>query len=164
VPTPEIWLRNVAAEDLPLFFEHQRDPESVRMAAFPSRDREKFDAHWAKILADDTLVKKSILAGDTVVGNAVVFPRDGVLEVGYWIGREHWGKGYASRALAALLTEVRERPLHARVAEHNVGSIRVLERNGFRAVGRETGDPAGDGSEIVDVLFMLDADAEGSER
>jgi RimJ/RimL family protein N-acetyltransferase len=50
-------------------------------------------------------------------------------EVGYWIGREYWGKGVATEALSQFLAhaEVR-RPLHAAVAKHNVGSIRVLEK------------------------------------
>jgi hypothetical protein len=39
-------LRNVTDEDLPIFFEHQRDPEALRMAAFPSRERDAFMIHW----------------------------------------------------------------------------------------------------------------------
>ncbi len=150
-----VTLRPVEAADLPLFFEHQRDPEAVRMAAFASREREAFDAHWARILADPSLVARAIVADDVVVGNAVVFGRDGVREVGYWIGREHWGRGIATRAVQALLEEIAERPLHARVAEHNVGSQRVLERTGFREVGRESGDPADDGTVIVDILYEI---------
>ena len=41
-------LRPVTQEDLPLFFEHQMDAEATRMAAFPSRDRDAFMAHWAE--------------------------------------------------------------------------------------------------------------------
>ena len=51
---PKIQLRNVEANDLPLFFEHQRDPIAVAMVAFNSRDRAAFDQHWAKLLADDS--------------------------------------------------------------------------------------------------------------
>jgi RimJ/RimL family protein N-acetyltransferase len=52
--------------------------------------------------------------------------------------------------VAALLAEVRERPLTAHVAAHNVGSMRVLERNGFVEIGREQ---EGD---VVLVAFRLD--------
>lgn len=45
-------------------------------------------------------------------------------------GKEHWGS-VATRALAAFLRLVTERPLHAHVAQHNVGSRRVLEKCGF---------------------------------
>ena len=41
-------LREVLVSDLDAFFEHQRDPEATRMAAFPARDREAFDAHWRR--------------------------------------------------------------------------------------------------------------------
>ena len=56
-------------------------------------------------------------------------------DVGYWIGREHWGKGIATAALGALLAELQDRPLFAHVVEHNIGSIRVLEKCGFSNVG-----------------------------
>jgi RimJ/RimL family protein N-acetyltransferase len=124
-------LRDVIDSDVPIFFEHQRDPEATSMAAFPARDREAFDAHWQKILADDQLTKKTVLFEDRVAGNVVSFDQDGKHLVGYWIGREFWGKGLATRALAELLAELPQRPLHAYVAATNAGSIRVLEKCGF---------------------------------
>src|SRR5207244_9942675 len=36
------------------FFEHQLDAEATRMAAFPSRDRDAFMAHWARIMSKET--------------------------------------------------------------------------------------------------------------
>jgi hypothetical protein len=44
----------VTQEDLPIFFEHHLDAEATRMAAFPSRDRDAFMAHWAKIMSNET--------------------------------------------------------------------------------------------------------------
>lgn len=64
-----VQLRNVEAEDLPLFFEHQRDPIAVALAGFHSRDRAAFDEHWAKLLADDSCLKKTIVADGQVAGN-----------------------------------------------------------------------------------------------
>ena len=43
--------------DLPVFFEHQLDPEATHMAGFPSSDRESFMAHWNRILEDESVVK-----------------------------------------------------------------------------------------------------------
>ena len=60
---------------------------------------------------------------------------DGEDAIGYWIAKEHWGRGIASRALELLLQEVPRRPLVARVARHNGASLRVLERCGFRVMG-----------------------------
>jgi RimJ/RimL family protein N-acetyltransferase len=76
--------------------------------------------------------------------------------VGYWIGREYWGRGVASRALALFLLEVDERPLHAHVAAHNAGSIRVLEKCGFRIVREQTIEESG--VRIDEVIFRLDGD------
>ena len=124
-------LRDVVESDLPTFFEHQQDPEATAMADFPARDREAFDAHWARILADDTLTKKTIVVEGQVAGNAVSWRQDGRRLVGYWLGKEFWGKGLATRALAELVDELGTRPIHAYVAKTNIGSIRVLEKCGF---------------------------------
>ena len=124
-------LRDVVESDLPTFFEHQQDPEATAMADFPARDRDAFDTHWARILADDSLTKKTIVFEGQVAGNAVSWSQDGRRLVGYWLGREFWGKGLATRALAELVVELGTRPLHAYVAKTNIGSIRVLEKCGF---------------------------------
>lgn len=133
-------LRDVTEADLPIFFEHQLDTEASQMAAFPSRDRDSFMAHWRKILGDSTLIKQTILFDGAVAGNIGSFEQDGQAQVGYWIGREYWGKGVASAALAAFLAHVQARPLYAHVAKHNLGSVRVLEKCGFAICGQETGD------------------------
>jgi L-fuculose-phosphate aldolase len=124
-------LREVAEADLPILFEHQADPEAARLAAFPSRDREAFLAHWARILADPQVTARTILFEGQVAGNIVGFERSGRRLVGYWIGREYWGRGVASRALALFLRQEPTRPLYAHVARHNIASRRVLEKCGF---------------------------------
>lgn len=132
-------LRDIEDADLPTLFEHQADPLAWRMADFPSRDREAFMAHWAKIRADATLWSRAITLDGALVGNVVSFERNGVQEVGYWIGREHWGRGIASQALAQFLAILPMRPLHAGLVKTNLGSRRVLEKCGFTLL-REEGD------------------------
>ena len=138
--TITVLLRNVVESDLPIFFEQQLDPVANQMAAFPARDREAFMAHWTKILAGETNILKTILFDGQVAGNIVSWeqPDEGSeQEVGYWLGREYWGKGIATRALAAFLEHVTARPLYAYVAKHNLASIRVLEKCGFTITGEE---------------------------
>jgi RimJ/RimL family protein N-acetyltransferase len=148
--TDDVRLRDIEAGDLPIFYEHQLDADATRMAAFPSRDRAAFDAHWAtNILGNPATINRTIVVDGHVAGNIVSWRQDGDRLVGYWIGKEHWGKGVATRALAAFLNLVTERPLYAHVAKHNVGSIRVLEKCGF-SVEREERD--GDVVELVLVL------------
>lgn len=119
------------ASDLEVFYEHQRDPEAVQMAAFEPRARRAFMAHWRRLLADGSVVKRTLVCGDRVAGYVVCWQQSGEWRVGYWIGREHWGRGLATLALRGLLELVRERPLVAWVASHNRGSVRVLEKCGF---------------------------------
>ena len=157
-----VTLRDVTEADLPIFFEFERDPVANEMAAFPARDREAFMQHWtANILGNDTRRKRTILLDDVVVGNILSWEQSGDRLVGYWIGREYWGRGVASRALALFLVEVDERPLYAYVAAHNAGSIRVLEKSGFRIVRAETIEESG--ARIEELLFRLDADHSSAE-
>jgi len=148
-------LRDVEASDLPYFFEHQLDPEATHMAGFPARNRESFMAHWNRILGDESVVKKTIHFEGEVAGNIVSFVNSGHREVGYWIGREFWGRGVATRALAGFLRLETRRPLYASVARNNVASIKVLENCGFRISGEE---PDG-------LLLKLEADEDtGKEQ
>jgi RimJ/RimL family protein N-acetyltransferase len=124
-------LREVIDADLQTLYEHQADPEGSAMAAFPSRDLPAFLAHRAKIQADPAVIDRSIVADGVVVGSIGSWEAEGERAVGYWIGREHWGKGYATAALRAFLDIDRHRPLTAHVVDHNVGSRRVLEKCGF---------------------------------
>jgi RimJ/RimL family protein N-acetyltransferase len=133
----KVELRAVEPADLPVLYEHQADPVAASMAAFPSRDREAFMAHWERILADETVVVRAIVADGALAGNVLSFDRDAVREVGYWLGREFWGSGIATAALVAFLRIETTRPLYAGVARHNAGSLRVLAKCGFVAGGEE---------------------------
>jgi RimJ/RimL family protein N-acetyltransferase len=144
-------------DDLPIFYEQQADPEANAMAAFPARDREAFTEHWARVLADDSVSKKTILFDGHVAGNIVRFEQSGQPLVGYWIGRQYWGKGIATRALSEFLGEVAVRPLYARVAKHNVASIRVLEKCGFTVAGEEKAPSRAGEDEVEEFVMRLDA-------
>jgi RimJ/RimL family protein N-acetyltransferase len=149
---PHVTLREVREDDLPTFFAHQSDPEANRMANFQARDRDTFMAHWARILHDRTGVVRAIEHEGLVTGNVVSWVHGNERDVGYWIGKEHWGRGIATAALKAFLTELEERPLFAHVAEHNLGSIRVLEKCGFASLG-PVDVPNEEGTEL---LFRID--------
>jgi RimJ/RimL family protein N-acetyltransferase len=148
-------LRDVETADLPALFQIQLDPEGNRMAAVIPRDEATFHAHWTKILAERSVVAKTILAEEVLVGSISCFKRDGKDFVGYWLAKEHWGKGIASRALALLLEQVSIRPLHARVARDNVASLRVLERSGFEITGYRISPPDGRLLEVEEAMLLL---------
>jgi RimJ/RimL family protein N-acetyltransferase len=125
-------LRFVKESDLPIFYLQQADEEAARMADFPIRTEEAFYAHWQKIMADPANILRTIEWEGQVSGNIVSFLLEGKREVGYWLGREYWGKGIATRALELFLQEVTERPLYGFTAHTNPASARVLEKNGFK--------------------------------
>jgi RimJ/RimL family protein N-acetyltransferase len=152
---PGIRLRPVAASDLDTFFEHQRDPVALRMGALTSRERAEFDAHWARILADPLGIQRTVESEGTVVGYVGSFVRDGLREVAYWYGREHWGRGIATAALRAFVAELPERPLFARVTVDHAASRRVLEKVGFRVEARES-TVESSGVEVEEFLLRLD--------
>jgi len=155
--TPAVRLRRVEDRDIEVFFDHQADPLAVEMAAFPARDKDQFAAHWATVRADDTLVLRTIVADGMVAGNIGSWPDSGQQLLGYWVGREHWGRGVATQALALLVDEMSIRPLFAHVEVHNAGSIRVLEKCGFRRDRvQEASAPAPDDG-IEEFIFVLDA-------
>lgn len=57
--TGDVRLRCATSDDLPLFFEHQCEPEANRMAAFPARERDAFMTHWTKILGNEAKMNLS---------------------------------------------------------------------------------------------------------
>lgn len=127
----DIRIRAMTLSDLEAAFEWQSDPEANRMAVTLPRDRQAFMTHWAAVLKEPTVRAKLILHAEEPVGYVSVFHSKGSNYVGYLIGRAFWGRGIATRGLQLLLEEVRERPLYARVATSNLGSLRVLEKCGF---------------------------------
>lgn len=152
-------LREVQDGDLIVFYAHSNDPHGVRMAAFTAddpSDRARFDAHWARVRQDPAVVVRTVAGeSDEAVGHVAVFGPPEEREVTYWIGREHWGRGVATAALRQLLDAVPERPLHARTAADNGGSIRVLEKCGFVVTGHERGFANARGEEIDEAVLTL---------
>ena len=155
----DIRLRDVEVDDLPLFFEHQRDPEANWMAAFTRKDpaaRDAFMAHWTKILEDEATTIQTILFNGSVAGSVSSYvDEDEHLEVSYWIGKPYWGKGIATGALSAFLEHNKVRPLYARAAADNAASLRVLEKCGFVRMGTNRDFANARGQEIEEVLLKL---------
>ena len=158
-PTAAVRLRETTPGDVDIFFRQQLDPDAIWMAAFTGKDpadRAAFAARWARILGDETMVKRTVIYEGQVAGHVASFERDGEPEITYWLGREFWGKGIATLALAGFLREHTQRPLHARVAKDNKGSLRVLEKCGFRVTGEDRGFANARGEEIEEYVLTLD--------
>ncbi|WP_188135422.1 GNAT family N-acetyltransferase [Lentzea indica] len=154
----EVTLRLVEDTDLDTLFEFMRDPESVRMAAFTAEDpddRDAFDAHMRKVLANPEATNRVIVGDGRVVGSIASFVMEGDTEITYWVDRAVWGQGVAGRAVALLLDLVTVRPMHARVASDNAGSMRVLTKAGFEVVGTEISYATARKEEIEETILKL---------
>lgn len=158
--TDDFFLREVADADLPIFFAHQLDPQANAMAAFTSRDpadQAAFMAHWQRIMADPTVIIRTIVSGGQVAGSVLSYEDDGKPEIGYWLGRAYWGQGLATRALGDFLAQANPaRPIYARAAKDNAGSLRVLEKCGFAIVGEDKGFANARGAEVEEFLLRLE--------
>lgn len=153
-----IELRSVQEEDLPIFFEFHRNAAANHMAAFTAKDPHEwglFRAHWTRILSDPTVEMRTIIADGVVVGSVGKYEQMGRAEVTYWIGRDHWGRGIATSALRQFLQELDLRPIFAAAAKDNIGSLRVLEKCGFKIIGCGKGFANARGCEIEEVFLRL---------
>lgn len=87
-----------------------------------------------------SIVQKST---QTVIGTAMIFNFDkeaNQAEVGYVFHRSYWGRGYGTECVA-LITDfafksLKLHKLHASVVDANIGSARILEKNGYELEGR----------------------------
>jgi RimJ/RimL family protein N-acetyltransferase len=151
-------LRPVDVGDLDAIFELMRDPESVRMAAFTAddpNDRSAFDAHMAKVMNAAGVRNRAIICDARLVGTIASFVSEGTTEITYWIDRACWGQGIATRALGMLLAEIPVRPIRARAASDNAGSLRILQKAGFRPIGTEVAFAAGRAADIEESILEL---------
>lgn len=150
----QVRLRAVEVADLEVFLAQEHDPEAVRRSRFQPRERERFMTHWKeRILGDPDVLVRAVTVDGELAGNLVAWTADdGRRFVGYWLGREFWGRGIGSRALALFLEEETARPLYADPYVGNTASVRLLERHGFRRAGSDW-----DGEDEY-VVLVLDGD------
>jgi RimJ/RimL family protein N-acetyltransferase len=154
-------LRPIRDEDLDALYAFEADPVAAHQAAFTSKgmpDRSAFDARWQRIRKDEDARMLAVVYDGKVAGSVFSHKMGEEYHVGYWISREHWGKGVATAALLKYLEGFTYRPVHASAACDNTASIRVLEKCGFRPCGSDKGFANARGEEIEELLFVLGAD------
>src|SRR3712207_1681309 len=146
VRTERLLLRPGWSQDAPALFKAIADERIVRnlaTAPWPYRpgDAEAFLATERKASEPSLLIFRRTQESPELIG-AVGFGRKpgGGIEFGYWIARHHWGRGYATEAgravLAAARDSLRLKRLDAGHFLDNPASGRVLEKLGFRPLGK----------------------------
>lgn len=153
-------LRPSTPADAPVVFRIESDPKGRRMAAFGGEDSPSlgaFQSRWERMIRDRSVRVRTVLWNGEIVGWVGQFELFQKPSVAYWIDREFWGRGIATRALLALLAESPVRPMYARVAKDNVASRRVLEKCGFTLSGEEKGFARYRGVEVEELIYQLRA-------
>jgi RimJ/RimL family protein N-acetyltransferase len=138
-----LFLRPAFPEDAGEIYEGICDAGVVQMLArvpWPYRlaDAQEYCAKPADSRAPRFAITLPALKGAPIVGVVGFHPNDDGIGFGYWIARDHWGRGYATEAGRGAL-EVAKALGHRRVtAGHyvdNPASGRVLRKLGFRETG-----------------------------
>ena len=148
ITTPRLILRWISADDVDSLYEIFSDPQVMRYwSTVPLPNREAAAELQREIAEGNTRERMfkwglALRDSNTVIGTTTLFNLsldNGRAELGYAMGRAHWGKGYMNEALNALVShafEVMElRRLEADVDPRNTASIRTLERLGFQREG-----------------------------
>jgi [ribosomal protein S5]-alanine N-acetyltransferase len=154
----EIVLRPTVISDLEQLFVFQLDEEANYLAAFTSKDPADKAAYldkYTKLINDPTINNQTILVNNKIAGSIAKFVMFGHAEITYWIDKQFWGKGIATRALKHFLTIENSRPIFGRVAFDNFGSQKVLEKCGFVKTGTGKGFANARQAETEEYIYQL---------
>ena len=142
--TPRLLLRPGFPEDAPALAAAMSDRAIARNLAvvpwpYSLRDAEAFLASPRDPVLPSFLIFERTDAAPRLIGSCGLGRRpSGAVEMGYWIGRAFWDRGFASEACAALIEIARTLGLSRLEASHfidNPASARVLDKLGFESVG-----------------------------
>lgn len=149
--TDRIRLRRWREEDAPRLFQMASDPDVGPKAGWPVHESEKESLQVIrKFLMNDDIWAIEVIGTRVVVGCIGYLPAgrsnlpllNAEVEVGYWIGKDYWNKGFCTEALH-LLIDYCFRRLHLITLwggsfVDNPASGRVMEKCGFVDTGKET--------------------------
>lgn len=142
--TERLLLRPGFPEDAPALAKAIGDRSVARNLAvvpwpYSIRDAEAFLAQPRDPVLPSLLIVERTAGAPRIVGSCGLGRRpSGAVELGYWIARQHWGRGFATEAGAALIDIARALRLPTVEASHfldNPASGRVLQKLGFEATG-----------------------------
>ena len=153
-----ITLPKSTEEDLHTLFQFQLDEEANRLAAFTAKDptdKKAYIEKYTRHLADPLIHQRTIKVNDEIVGSIAKFEMEGEAELTYWIDKKHWGQGIATAALREFLKIETARPIYGRTAFDNFGSQKVLEKCGFKKIGKDKGFANARQTEIEEYIYKL---------
>lgn len=153
-----IELTKTTHEDLETLFEFQTNKDGIWMAAFMPEnpmDKEFYMNKWTKIVANPEINMQTIRLQNKIIGSVAHFEINGETNISYWLDQPYWGKGLTTLALKMFVNQAVKRPLFARVAFDNYGSQKVLEKCGFKTIGKDKGFANARNREIEEFIYKL---------
>ena len=153
-----IQLRPTEISDLNSLFQFQLNKEGGYLAAFMPKeptDKAAYINKYTKLLDDPTVNNQTIILDHVIVGSIAKFVMEGDTEITYWIDRNYWGQGIATKALKEFLNLESIRPIFGRVAFDNFGSQKVLEKCGFVKIGTDKGFANARQAVIEEFIYKL---------
>lgn len=148
--TKRLALRAPSFSDVPAIARMAGDPDVARMLSVVPLP---FTEAHASAFVGDVLASNAAGGGlgvviarnrqpDQAIGMISFAGEGDSAEIGWWLGKAHWGKGYATEAVAAMIKVAFANPrlqcLMAGAFEDNVASLRLHEKFGFKPTGRST--------------------------
>lgn len=142
--TPRLLLRPGFPEDAPALAMAMSDKAIARNLAvvpwpYTLRDAEAFLASPRDPVLPSFLIFERTESAPRLIGSCGMGRRpSGAVEMGYWIARSHWGRGFATEACRALVDIARTLGLSSLEGSHfidNPASARVLDKLGFESLG-----------------------------
>jgi [ribosomal protein S5]-alanine N-acetyltransferase len=171
IETPRLKLRPQLDSDADALFPYVSDPELPRMVSWAAHEKIEETREWlrsgAELVAAGTDMIWTIEHEGAPVGCVglhgikwgVRALRVDRAELGYWIAKPFWRKGLMTEAATAATRWAFETlGLHKVTVmcfEGNVGSQRVIEKVGFRFLGRSEDDSWRDGKWYAHLRYEL---------
>ena len=141
IETERLVLRPWREDDAAVLYRYASDPEVGPAAGWVPHKDEAYSLNILRtILINDHTWAITIAPSDEPVGSIGIFPgrqeaQQGEYEIGYWIAKPFWGKGYVPEAVRALLSlyfSLGAERIWCAHADFNRKSRRVIEKCGFR--------------------------------
>lgn len=147
--TSHLKFKKLMLEDAKAIHSYASDEEVSRFIGWPLMNSFEDTQEFVKEMVNKEVTGTHIYANiaekssSEIIGTVMLFNFDNTAnkaELGYVFHRKTWGKGYCTEAVKVICDYgfkiLGLHKIHAQVTDENIGSSRVLEKNGFEKEGR----------------------------
>jgi RimJ/RimL family protein N-acetyltransferase len=169
--TPRLRLRTPVMADASRIAMFIGDWDVVKFLASPPYPYTEADAkQWLAKQPPETGANYVVVHANGVIGVVGVEIRQatGEFELGYWLAKPFWGRGFMTEAVGVVIRALRtcdpKAPLNVAHFEDNAGSAGVIRKLGFVPTGERRIDSASRGTSVRSLTYRLPFDAERAPR